>query len=83
MTREAEPSSRQQTAGHHVAGRPVTEPEDTAIYCPECGMPAWIEWSTSLGSTGGDVRHVKVRCFQRHWFFMPASHLDEDRQSPG
>ena len=50
--------------------------DDTAVYCPECGMPAWIEWRTVLGSTSGDVEHVKVRCFQRHWFFMPASYLD-------
>ena len=80
MSAGAGPSSERLDVEPDEAGREVA---DAPVYCPGCGMPAWIEWSTSLGSTGGDVRHVKVRCFQRHWFLMPASYLDEERQSPG
>jgi hypothetical protein len=40
-------------------------PSCGARYCPECGMPAWVEWR--------DAGHVKLRCFSRHWFLM----LDE------
>jgi hypothetical protein len=80
MTRGGtEPSSSRQSADHDEDIRHVEQIEDTAVYCPECGMPAWIEWSTVLGSTGGDIEHVKVPCFQRHWFFMPASYLHERR----
>jgi hypothetical protein len=46
------------------------------VYCPECGMPAWIERADSLSSTSGPVEHVKVRCFSRHWFLMPRADLD-------
>jgi hypothetical protein len=42
----------------------------SAFYCPECGMPAWVEWRDVAGSTAGAVAHVKVRCFARHWFLM-------------
>lgn len=55
----------------------------SAFYCPECGMPAWVEWRDSAGSTtgstassaGGAAAHVKVRCFARHWFLMPEEGL--------
>jgi hypothetical protein len=40
------------------------EDESVALYCPECGMPTWVEWS--------DGGHVKIRCFSRHWFLMLA-----------
>ena len=46
-----------------------------ARYCPECGMPAWIEWQDGADSAG-DLGLVKVRCFARHWFLMPSAHLD-------
>jgi hypothetical protein len=46
-----------------------------AVYCPECGMPAWVEWSEAAASTSGAVDLAKVRCFARHWFLMPADHL--------
>ena len=46
-----------------------------ALYCPECGMPAWVEWRDVAGSTAGAVAHVKVRCFARHWFLMPEEGL--------
>ena len=38
------------------------------VYCPECGMPAWVEWRDDGGTCG--VAHVKVHCFARHWFLM-------------
>ena len=38
------------------------------LYCPECGMPTWVEWR--------DGDHVKVRCFSRHWFLMLDERLD-------
>ena len=41
--------------------------ECVALYCPECGMPTWVEWS--------DGGHVKIRCFARHWFLMLADSL--------
>ncbi|HET7798823.1 MAG TPA: hypothetical protein VFL38_00290 [Humibacillus xanthopallidus] len=54
---------------HDLAPGPLPAPlpqEDCrALYCPECGMPTWVEWR--------DMGHVKVRCFSRHWFLM----LDE------
>ena len=46
-----------------------------AVYCPECGLPAWVEWSDTVRSTSGDVAMAKVRCFARHWFLMPADRL--------
>ncbi len=46
-----------------------------AVYCPECGLPAWVEWAATDASTDGPVEHVKVRCFARHWFLMPAERL--------
>jgi hypothetical protein len=50
-------------------------PELPVVYCPECGMPAWVEWRDAVGSTAGAVVHVKVRCFARHWFLMPEDRL--------
>ncbi len=49
----------------------------SAIYCPECGMPAWVEWRDVAGSTAGVAAHVKVRCFARHWFLMPEDRLTD------
>ena len=43
------------------------DPECVALYCPECGMPTWVEWS--------DGDHVKIRCFSRHWFLMLGDRL--------
>jgi hypothetical protein len=37
------------------------------VYCPECGMPAWVEWRDA-GPNGW--AYVKVRCFARHWFLL-------------
>jgi hypothetical protein len=52
---------------------------EVALYCPECDMPAWVEWSDALSSTSDAVEHVRLRCFGRHWFDMPAEYLHRDR----
>jgi hypothetical protein len=43
--------------------------------CPECGAVAEIVERHVLGSTDGPMEHVKVRCIERHWFFLPVSWL--------
>ncbi len=48
---------------------------EAAVYCPECGLPAWVEWTATASSTDGPMEHVKVRCFARHWFLMPAERI--------
>jgi hypothetical protein len=45
------------------------------VQCPECGVPAEIEWSDMLFSTDGPVEHAKIRCANRHWFLMPTERL--------
>ena len=50
-------------------------PELPVVYCPDCGMPAWVEWRDVVASTAGAVVHVKVRCFARHWFLMTEDRL--------
>ncbi|MEP6651409.1 MAG: hypothetical protein ABJA74_16080 [Lapillicoccus sp.] len=50
-------------------------PDVSVVYCPGCGMPAWVEWREDVSSTSGAVAHVKVRCFARHWFLMPEDRL--------
>lgn len=47
-------------------------PEREYVACPECGLPAEVEWRTSVGSTGGPMEHLKIRCVDRHWFLLPA-----------
>ena len=49
------------------AAAPLPADESHALYCPECGMPTWVEWS--------DGGHVKIRCFSRHWFLLLADRL--------
>jgi hypothetical protein len=56
---------------HQVGFGPLSR-ELVIIGCPECGMPAEVEWFTRLASTGGLVEHLKIRCVQRHWFLTPA-----------
>ena len=65
-----------------TSGAAARETADTAgglpvVYCPECGMPAWVEWRDVVGSPAGAVAHVKVRCFARHWFLMLEDGLTE------
>jgi hypothetical protein len=54
--------------------------------CPECGAVAEIVERHVLGSTDGPMEHVKVRCVDRHWFFLPVSWLaralEESRRTP-
>lgn len=45
------------------------------VSCPECGRPAAVEWRTQLDSTDGPLEHLKIRCLDRHWFFLPADML--------
>jgi hypothetical protein len=45
-------------------------PAADSVYCPECGMPAWVEWADLAPTTSGPAEHVKIRCFSRHWFLM-------------
>jgi hypothetical protein len=43
--------------------------------CPECGAPAEVVDRHVLESTDGPIEHARVRCVQRHHFFMPISRL--------
>jgi hypothetical protein len=45
------------------------------VACPECAMPAEVERRDVLGSTSGLVEMIKIRCLDRHWFYMPVSSL--------
>jgi hypothetical protein len=62
-----------------LAARPsCATAKSDPLYCPECGMPAWVEWRDTASSTDGPVEHVKIRCFSRHWFLLPTQHLQTD-----
>jgi hypothetical protein len=50
----------------------VTTDIHDAVTCPECGQPAAVEWRIHFGSTDGPVEHLKIRCLDRHSFFLPA-----------
>ncbi|QYJ03417.1 hypothetical protein KUV85_13925 [Nocardioides panacisoli] len=43
--------------------------------CPECALPADVEWRAVAPSTAGPVEHAKITCVQRHWFLLPLSSL--------
>lgn len=45
------------------------------VPCPECGHAAEVVDRDFLPSTEGPIEHVRVRCVQRHWFFMPGDSL--------
>ena len=45
------------------------------VPCPECAMPAEVERRDILGSTSGLMEMIKIRCLDRHWFYMPAESL--------
>jgi hypothetical protein len=70
MTQSLTPGS----AAYWAAERAVRT-EHEYVSCPECGLPAMVEWRTEVGSTTGAVEHVKIRCVDRHWFLMPAERL--------
>ena len=50
--------------------------------CPECGAPAHIEQRHVLESTDGPIEHARIRCVQRHFFFLPVEHLTSTDRSP-
>jgi hypothetical protein len=58
------------------------------VSCPECGHAAEVVDRDFLPSTDGLVEHVRLRCVQRHWFYMPADspmlspRLHHDTQMP-
>jgi hypothetical protein len=71
MSRKPETSHAASPASPRTIARPgAAEAPSDWVYCPECGMPAWIEWADTTQSTSGAAEHVKVRCFSRHWFLM-------------
>ncbi len=43
--------------------------------CPECGALAEIRDRHVLQSTDGPIEHARVRCVQRHHFFLPVERL--------
>lgn len=45
--------------------------------CPECGGTAEIEHRTVLPSTDGPIEHVKIRCLNRHWCYVPVCVLED------
>ena len=46
------------------------------VRCPDCGLPAVVEWRTTIPSTGAPVEHVKFACPVGHRYFMPAEGLE-------
>jgi hypothetical protein len=46
------------------------------VRCPDCGLPAVVEWRTTIRSTGTPVEHVKFACPVGHRYFMPAEGLE-------
>jgi hypothetical protein len=50
--------------------------------CPECGAPAEVRDRHVLDSTDGPVEHARVRCAQRHHFFLPVERLCSRTGSP-
>ncbi|MTD16066.1 hypothetical protein GIS00_19190 [Nakamurella sp. YIM 132087] len=45
------------------------------VACPECSAPAEIVDSSRIGSTGGPMEVVRVRCVVAHQFLMAAERL--------
>jgi hypothetical protein len=43
--------------------------------CPECWAPAEIVDRDVLHSTDGPIEHARVRCVERHVFFLPVERL--------
>ena len=46
------------------------------VRCPDCGLPAVVEWRTTIPSTGAPVEHAKIACPVGHRCFMPAEGLE-------
>lgn len=43
------------------------------VDCPECGLPAEVEWSSGAP---GAASLIKIRCVQRHWFLLPSERVE-------
>ena len=50
--------------------------------CPECGAPAEVRDRHVLDSTDGPVEHARIRCVQRHHFFLPVERLPSPAPIP-
>lgn len=50
--------------------------------CPECGAPAEVRDRHVLDSTDGPVEHARIRCVQRHHFFLPVERLSSRAGRP-
>jgi hypothetical protein len=50
--------------------------------CPECGAPAEVRDRHVLESTDGPIEHARIRCLQRHYFFLPLEQLSSTDKSP-
>ena len=70
MTQSLTPGSAAHWAAEHDV---ATEHEYVA--CPDCGLPAMIEWRSHAPSTSGAVEHLKIRCVGGHWYLLPADML--------
>ena len=46
------------------------------VRCPDRGLPAVVEWRTTIPRTGAPVEHVKIACPVGHRYFMPAEGLE-------
>jgi hypothetical protein len=55
--------------------KPDTAVAPEVVRCPECGVPAVMEWSDMVDSTDGPVEHAKIVCANRHWFLLPTEGL--------
>ena len=55
---------------------PDPAPHADTVRCPDCGLPAVVEWRTTIPSTGAPVEHVKFACPAGHRYFMPAEGLE-------
>ena len=49
--------------------------------CPECDAPAEVTDRFALGSTGGQVEHVRMRCADKHWFLLSVATLERCRRA--
>jgi hypothetical protein len=55
------------------AAAPTATSQIEFVACPQCDMPATVEWRQHVGSTDGPMEHLKIRCASGHWFLLPAS----------
>ena len=70
MTQSLTPGS----AAHWAAEHDVTT-EHEYVTCPDCGLPAMVEWRSHAASTSGAVEHLKIRCVAGHWYLLPSEML--------